>query len=98
MDIAASVIPSLLYAGSREIMQALNDRVTVKMLRGYLRIRRHGPSETDQVNALKAAGVDTGQHGPVYADGLTTTGKHPRQRMEGEPLPERALAIRHLRK
>lgn len=68
------------------------------MLRPYIRIRRGGPSETDQVTSLKAAGVDMGEHAPMYADGLTILGKRRPKLDQADPLPQRTWAIRHLRR
>lgn len=66
------------------------------MDRGYLRIRRNGPSEDVQRASLKTAGVVVDGDAAIYVDGLTFAFK--RQRIDpNDPLPQRTWAIKHLR-
>lgn len=62
---------------------------------GYIRISKVGPSPADQQRSLHASGIlDFSDEGPVYVD------RAPKKNLKpgDDPLPERTLAVRALRK
>jgi hypothetical protein len=66
------------------------------MDRGYIRVRKGGPDESVQRQALAAAGVNVDEMlGAVYVDGLSYALKR-RKLDPNDPHPQRTWAIRHL--